>query len=80
MQGLLASVDDDQPKWKLEDSLIGTNPGLGFRPLSEQTERGSVIEYDRKKAAESEYWIELLDDFLAGKLADIWYCSNDTNF
>lgn len=70
MQGLLASVDNNQPKWKLEESLIGTNPGLGFRPLSEQTERGSVIEYDRKKHAESEYWISVLDSFLAGKLTD----------
>lgn len=67
MQGLLASVDNHQPKWQLEESLIGTNPGLGFRPLSEQTERGSVIEYDRKKTAEGEYWISLVDDFLKGE-------------
>ncbi|XP_051859185.1 sodium/potassium-transporting ATPase subunit beta-1 isoform X2 [Drosophila albomicans] len=64
MQGLLASVDDYKPKWQLEESLIGTNPGLGFRPLSEQTERGSVIEFDNKKPAEIEYWTGLLDDFL----------------
>ncbi|KAH8279715.1 hypothetical protein KR054_002776 [Drosophila jambulina] len=64
MQGLLATVSDTEPKWKLHESLIGTNPGLGFRPLSEQTERGSVIEFNGKKPAESDYWIELIDDFL----------------
>jgi len=68
MQGLLSTVNDDEPKWKLHDSLIGTNPGLGFRPLSEQTERGSVISFDGKKDAESDYWIGLIDDFLRGKL------------
>ncbi|XP_039496194.1 sodium/potassium-transporting ATPase subunit beta-1 [Drosophila santomea] len=64
MQGLLSTISDTEPKWKLHDSLIGTNPGLGFRPLSEQTERGSVIAFDGKKPAESDYWIELIDDFL----------------
>nr|AAC46608.1 nervous system antigen 1 [Drosophila melanogaster]prf//2114404A nervana 1 antigen [Drosophila melanogaster] len=64
MQGLLSTISDTEPKWKLQDSLIGTNPGLGFRPLSEQTERGSVIAFDGKKPAESDYWIELIDDFL----------------
>ncbi|EDW11717.1 sodium/potassium-transporting ATPase subunit beta-1 [Drosophila mojavensis] len=64
MQGMLSTVDNHQPKWQLDQSLIGTNPGLGFRPLSEQTERGSVIGFDIKKPAESDYWIELIDDFL----------------
>jgi len=68
MQGLLSTISDTEPKWKLQDSLIGTNPGLGFRPLSEQTERGSVIAFDGKKPAESDYWIELIDDFLRGEL------------
>lgn len=66
MQVMLSTVDNHQPKWKLDESLIGTNPGLGFRPLSEQTERGSVIEYDRKKPAEYEYYISLVDEFLKG--------------
>ncbi|KAH8238926.1 hypothetical protein KR038_008219 [Drosophila bunnanda] len=64
MQGLLSTINDREPKWKLHESLIGTNPGLGFRPLSEQTERGSVIQFNGKKPAESDYWIELIDDFL----------------
>ncbi|XP_030381119.1 sodium/potassium-transporting ATPase subunit beta-1 [Scaptodrosophila lebanonensis] len=64
MQGLLSTIENDKPKWQLESSLIGTNPGLGFRPLSEQTERGGIIQFDARKDAESDYWIELINDFL----------------
>lgn len=64
MRGLLSTLSDTEPTWKLEQSLIGTNPGLGFRPLSEETERGSVIQFDTKKPGEGSYWIELLDTFL----------------
>lgn len=64
MQVMLSTVNDREPKWKLEESLIGTNPGLGFRPLSEETERGSVIKYNVKKTKEGDYWMGLVDDFL----------------
>lgn len=47
--------------------LIGTNPGLGVRPISDETERGSVIQFDPKKPSEVKYWTDLLDDFLKGK-------------
>lgn len=67
MQGLFHSLDDREPKWKLDKSLIGTNPGLGYRPQSEnETERGSIIQFDSKKNAEKEFWIKLLNDFLKG--------------
>ncbi|XP_055908766.1 sodium/potassium-transporting ATPase subunit beta-1 [Eupeodes corollae] len=64
LQGLFATIDDHEPKWKLDSSLIGTNPGLGFRPLSEETERGSVIQFDTKKPGEYKYWKDLLDVFV----------------
>ncbi|TMW50940.1 hypothetical protein DOY81_004013 [Sarcophaga bullata] len=64
MQGLFSTLNDREPRWKLHDSLIGTNPGLGFRPISEETERGSVIEFDTKKDGEKKYWIDLLDDYI----------------
>ncbi|XP_017473805.1 PREDICTED: sodium/potassium-transporting ATPase subunit beta-1 [Rhagoletis zephyria] len=64
MQGLFASLSDKEPTWKLEGSLIGTNPGLGFRPLSDETERGSVIQFDTKKPEEGRYWQGLIDQFL----------------
>ncbi|XP_037828599.1 sodium/potassium-transporting ATPase subunit beta-1 [Lucilia sericata] len=64
MEGLFSTLHDNEPKWKLDESLIGTNPGMGFRPLSEETERGSVIQFDTKKNAEKKYWIDLLDEYM----------------
>ncbi|KAM8715491.1 hypothetical protein ACLKA7_002529 [Drosophila subpalustris] len=64
MLAMLSTVNVDQPKWQLEESLIGTNPGLGVRPISEETERGSVIEFDKKKPAEIDYWTGLIYDYL----------------
>lgn len=70
MQGLLGTLSDSEPKWKLESSLIGTNPGMGYRPLSEETERGSVIQFDTQKPDEGKYWIQLIDEFLASYKGD----------
>ncbi|EDW02898.1 sodium/potassium-transporting ATPase subunit beta-1 [Drosophila grimshawi] len=64
MQVMLSTINEHHPKWKLDESLIGTNPGMGLRPLSEQTERGSVIRFNKNKPKEAAYWTELLDDFL----------------
>lgn len=64
LQGLFATLNDEEPKWKLDSSLIGTNPGLGFRPLSDETERGSVIQFDTKKPGEYKYWKSVMDEFL----------------
>lgn len=68
MQGLFRSLSDTEPTWKLHKSMIGTNPGLGYRPQSEnETERGSIIQFDSKKNAEKEFWINLLNEFLTGR-------------
>jgi len=64
LQGLYSTLSTSEPKWKLGESLIGTNPGLGFRPLNEDTERGSLIHFNTKKPAEGESWQALLDKFL----------------
>ncbi|XP_044266272.1 sodium/potassium-transporting ATPase subunit beta-1-like [Tribolium madens] len=64
MQALLATLDDKEPKWQLERSLIGTNPGLGFRPISERTEEGSLIWYDQKNETAINKWVKLIDKFL----------------
>lgn len=64
MQGLLASLSAIEPKWQQDDSLIGSNPGLGLRPLSENTDRGSLIWYDAKDKSQVDYWTGLLSEFL----------------
>lgn len=64
MQGLFATLDENEPKWTLDSSLIGTSPGLGFRPISSQTQEGSLIRYDLRNQTTSQKWIDLVDSFL----------------
>lgn len=67
MQGLLATVNDQEPRWQLGASLIGENPGLGYRPLGNDTDTGAVIQFDTKKTKEGEQWILALDEFMDRK-------------
>lgn len=81
MQTLMSTINNDEPKWKLTESLIGVNPGLGkmltflirkyyiffigFRPISDRVEEGSLIWYDTTNKTQIEYWVQILDRFLA---------------
>lgn len=65
MKGLLSTISDDYPKWQLDESLIGTNPGLGFRPMAEEVEQGSLIWYDVSNQTQIKSWSKILDGFLA---------------
>jgi sodium/potassium-transporting ATPase subunit beta len=64
MKGLLSTMDLTSPKWKLGESLIGTNPGLGFRPTAHDVDQGSLIWYDSSNQTQIEYWVERVDSFL----------------
>ncbi|GJQ69825.1 hypothetical protein Trydic_g22377, partial [Trypoxylus dichotomus] len=64
MQGLFASLDDKTPTWILDRSLIGTNPGMGFRPISNNTDEGSLIWFNSKNATTVQKWVNLLNVFL----------------
>lgn len=69
--GLLAvffqTLDNDKPKWQLDDGLIGSNPGLGFRPMPpESNVESTLIWYDAAKPDNMRYWIEETDRFLTG--------------
>jgi sodium/potassium-transporting ATPase subunit beta len=66
MKGLFMTIDTSAPKWKLGESLIGTNPGLGFRPMSHNVDQGSLIWYDTSNKTQIKYWTSLLDDFMLG--------------
>lgn len=67
MQGLLSTLTHEHPKWQLDASLIGTNPGMGFRPISNNTEVGSLIKFDTKDPATYKEWTDLLDEFLTSE-------------
>lgn len=67
MQGLFLTLSDQHPSWVLDKSLIGTNPGMGFRPISNVTEEGSLIWYDHRNQTSIRKWTELLDKYLESK-------------
>lgn len=65
----LQTIDDDRPKWTLGASLIGTNPGVGFRPMPDQDKNvdSSLIWINRKNEFNESYWATELDYFIGSK-------------
>lgn len=72
MKGLLMTINYESPKWKLSESLIGINPGLGFRPISQDVDQGSLIWYDASNQTQIIYWTKILDGFMQGWFAAIF--------
>lgn len=64
MKGLLSTIDEREPKWKMDSSLIGNNPGLGFRPISNRTEEGSLIWFNSRNATSIQKWVGFTEDFM----------------
>ncbi|XP_054007404.1 sodium/potassium-transporting ATPase subunit beta-2-like isoform X5 [Hylaeus anthracinus] len=64
MKGLLATLNPERPRWTLDESLIGTNPGMGFRPISDNPLEKSLIWYSSSDPASVQKWTSLLDIFL----------------
>lgn len=61
------TLEPNQPKWKLEKSVIGTNPGLGFRPMPpESNVESTLIWYKSVDQGNFRIWASLLDEFLQG--------------
>ncbi|XP_046734621.1 sodium/potassium-transporting ATPase subunit beta-2-like [Diprion similis] len=60
------TLDPNVPKWQLEGSLIGTNPGLGFRPMPPESNVDStLIWYKASNVGNYGYWTKELDAFLS---------------
>lgn len=67
MYGLLASLNPNEPTYKLEYSLIGNNPGMGYRPYSDNVdEKGALIWYVASNQTNVDMWTASLDRFLHG--------------
>lgn len=64
MKGMFSTLSNEKPTWILSSSLIGTNPGLGFRPISDNADERSLIWYSASNATEVKKWTHLLDKFL----------------
>ncbi|EDS28369.1 sodium/potassium-dependent ATPase beta-2 subunit [Culex quinquefasciatus] len=62
-QSLFMVLSDDAPYFQLSESLIGTNPGLGYRPLPEEPEDSGFIHYVASNKTEIDYWVGRLNHF-----------------
>lgn len=63
----IGTLSEEVPRWTLEESRIGVNPGLGFRPVPRRTAQGSLIWYNSKNETDVEYWTKALDKFIERK-------------
>lgn len=63
MQGLLVTLNHQYPKWQLDESRIGSNPGVSYRPRLEDSEI-SAIEYTAANKSSVAEWVAKINEFL----------------
>lgn len=57
----------EQPKWQLDDSTIGTNPGIALRPMPPEARFGNtLIWYNSQQPENMTYWYDAINEFLRG--------------
>lgn len=63
------TLEQDRPKYQLDNAIIGTNPGLGFRPMPPEANLGSTLIWYRSNRLDNmKYWYDTLDTYLEGTL------------
>jgi sodium/potassium-transporting ATPase subunit beta len=59
------TLDESKPKWELDNGLIGSNPGLGFRPMPpESNVESTLVWFEAANEKNTDYWVGALDEFL----------------
>ncbi|KAH9636187.1 hypothetical protein HF086_007139 [Spodoptera exigua] len=59
------TLDSKMPKWQLDGSLIGSNPGLGFRPMPDSANvESTLIYYKANDKGSVLKWAQIIDDYL----------------
>ncbi|XP_019874225.1 sodium/potassium-transporting ATPase subunit beta-2 isoform X1 [Aethina tumida] len=58
------TLDPRIPKWQLDRSIIGTNPGLGFRPMPTSNEESTLIWFQGSNKDNFMKWVDNLNNFL----------------
>lgn len=62
------TLPEGRPKYELKESIIGENPGLGFRPMPpESNVESTLIWYEKNNPNNTKYWVEEIGSFLDGK-------------
>jgi sodium/potassium-transporting ATPase subunit beta len=63
-----STLVDTHPKYELQESIIGTNPGLGFRPMPPESNVESTLIWFEESKDNTKYWIDETKNFLSGKM------------
>jgi sodium/potassium-transporting ATPase subunit beta len=59
------TLDAGRPKWILGESLIGTNPGMGYRPMpSADDNPESTLIWYKRDSSDAQFWYQQLDDYM----------------
>ncbi|XP_026680191.1 sodium/potassium-transporting ATPase subunit beta-2-like [Diaphorina citri] len=64
MKVLLSTLNNHYPRWQLHESIIGTNPGLGYRPMPDDPDQGALIWFKANNHTNVQKWTRKIDDFL----------------
>ncbi|XP_067007708.1 sodium/potassium-transporting ATPase subunit beta-2 [Anabrus simplex] len=65
IQGLYLSLNENSPTWQKDQSLIGDNPGMGFRPIAKDVETaGSLVWYVASDENSVKEWTDSLNAYL----------------
>lgn len=62
------TLSDERPKWMLDKSIIGTNPGLGYRPMPDPDNNAdsTLIWFDVANEKDSAFWYKQLEAYIHG--------------
>ncbi|XP_063700319.1 sodium/potassium-transporting ATPase subunit beta-2-like [Culicoides brevitarsis] len=66
MHVFMMTIDENVPSRILGDSIIGTNPGVGFIPIDEDDTHGALIWFDTKNKTTGLLWAKRIDEMLNG--------------
>lgn len=59
------TISDKYPKWILDESIIGTNPGVGMRPQAPREHvESALIEYRMGPNGNYQHWVENINLYL----------------
>jgi sodium/potassium-transporting ATPase subunit beta len=65
----------EHPKYELHESIIGTNPGLGFRPMPpESNVESTLIWFEEGNKENTEYWVNESTEFLSSEWLFFFHC------
>ncbi|XP_032530029.1 sodium/potassium-transporting ATPase subunit beta-1-like [Danaus plexippus] len=82
MAAIFSTLDNDKPKYTLESSLIGANPGVSYRPRPRDE---ITVQYNAQNSIEYDHYISELADLFKQYKNESWVtskteCTSEDNF